>query len=120
MSENKIIEEQLKKVEYADLSNFNAENNTYTIPKRVEIKIEEDHSYLIQLLPTLFKNETLKINWNSGNMPTFGYMKVDVSKRFGKMIRVVGVAYDYEKQTIINSFWSGWLSTQDIKVISKA
>lgn len=119
MSENKIIEEQLKKVEYADLSNFDAKTNTYMIPKRVDVKIEEDKCYLIQLLPTLFKNETLKINWNSGNMPTFDYMKIDVSKMIGKMIKVVGTGYDFEEQKDLATFWSGWLSTQDIKVIKK-
>ena len=59
---NKIIEEQLKKVERADLSNFDKEKNTYFIPKRQDIKIEEDCCYLIQLLPTLFTNDTVKTN----------------------------------------------------------
>ena len=116
---NKIIEQQLKKLEYADISNFDAATNTYIIPKKVDIKIEEDKCYLIQLLPTLFKNEVLKTNWNAGSMPVYNYMKVDVSKIIGKMIKVVGTGYDIETQTDISSFWSGWLSTQDIKVIKK-
>ena len=119
LSVNKIIEQQLKKLEYADISNFDAATNTYIIPKKVDIKIEEDKCYLIQLLPTLFKNEVLKTNWNAGSMPVYNYMKVDVSKIIGKMIKVVGTGYDIETQTDISSFWSGWLSTQDIKVIKK-
>ena len=119
LSVNKIIEQQLKKLEYADISNFDAATNTYIIPKKVDIKIEEDKCYLIQLLPTLFKNEVLKTNWNAGSMPMYNYMKIDVSKIIGKMIKVVGTGYDIETQTDISSFWSGWLSTQDIKVIKK-
>ena len=59
---NELIEKELKKVEKADLTNFNSETNTYFIPKRKDIKIEEDCCYLVHLKDTLFKNETLKVN----------------------------------------------------------
>lgn len=59
---NDLIEAELKKVEKADLHNFNAETNSYFIPRRKDIKIEEDCCYLIKLKDTLFKNETLKVN----------------------------------------------------------
>lgn len=116
---NKIIEEQLKKVEYADLSNYDEATNTYIIPKRVDIKLEEDKCYLIRLKPTLFTNETLKINWNQGKVPTQEYLKVDISKKMPKMIKVVGVGYDYDGNQDLSYFWSGWLTLADIDVLQK-
>lgn len=59
---NEIIEKQLKAVERADLTKFDAETNTYFIPKRQDIKLEEDHCYLINLKDSFFKNETVKVN----------------------------------------------------------
>lgn len=116
---NKIIEEQLKKVEYADLSNFNEETNTYFIPKRTDIKLEEDNCYLIKLKPTLFTNETLKTNWNKGSVPKYEYLKVDVSKKMVNMIKVVATAFDYDLNQDLSYFWSGWLTIADIEVLQK-
>lgn len=53
---NKIIEEQLKKINDADLSNFNKEENTYYIPKKQTIKIEENNCYILKLKDSTFKN----------------------------------------------------------------
>ena len=59
---NKIIENQLKKVENADLSHFNIEDNSYFIPKKVDIKIEENKCYLIHIKNTIKTNTVLAIN----------------------------------------------------------
>lgn len=114
---SKLIEDQLKKVEFADLSNFNKETNTYLIRKRVDIKIQEDHIYLIQIKPSCFNNDTVIINWNGGNKPPEGFLQIDVSKVMNKMIKVVGVSYDNEQGSVTNKFWSGWLSLDDISII---
>lgn len=119
MSANKIIEEQLKKVEYADLSNFDAEKNIYIIPKRVDIKVEVDKCYLIQILPELFNDSALKVNWNNGSIPKHTYMKIDVSKILGKTLKVVGTGFDITMQKDISDFWSGYLPLKYIKVIKK-
>lgn len=116
---SEIIKKELQKVEKADLTNFNQETNTYFIPKRKDIKLEEDNCYLVHLKDSLFTNETLKINWNNGSLPTEKYLKVDISKIMAKMIRVVGVGYDFENKKDISYFWSGWLNTEDIDVIEK-
>ena len=116
---NELIEKELKKVEKADLTNFNSETNTYFIPKRKDIKIEEDCCYLVHLKDTLFKNETLKVNWNNNSLPTYKYLKIDVSKIMAKMIKVVGVGYDAETNQDVSYFWSGWLTLEDIDVIQK-
>ena len=116
---NDLIEKELKKVEKADLTHINSETNTYIIPKRKDIKIEEDNCYLIHLKDTLFRNETLKTNWNNGSLPIYKYLKIDVSKIMSKMIKVVAVGYDNDKQQDISYFWSGWLTTDEIEVIKK-
>lgn len=110
---NKIIEDQLNKVECADLSHFNEETNTYYIPKRVDIKIEVDKCYLVKLKPSFFNNETLRINWNAGSLPKYDILTIDVSKITGKMIRVVAV------QPESNYFWNGWLQSDQLEVIKR-
>lgn len=116
---NQLIEKELKKVEKADLTHFDPATNTYFIPKRKDIKIEEDHCYLIHLKDSIFNNTTLKVNWNNGSLPSYNYLKVDVSKVMSKMIKVVGVGFDFEKQEDLSYFWSGWLTTDEIEVIKK-
>lgn len=116
---NKLIDAQLKKVEKADLSHYDADANVYMIPKKNEIKIEVNKCYLVELQDTIFDNESLKTNWNNGNMPKHKYLKVDVSNIMAKMIKVVSVAYDYEKQQDIPYFWNGWLTLNELKVIQE-
>ena len=114
-----IIKQQLERVQYADLSNFNSETNTYIIKKRVDIKLEVDKCYLIRIKPSAYNNSVIVTNWNNGNMPSHEYLKVDISKVMSKMVKVVGVAHDYQNHQDLASFWSGWLSTDDIDVIEK-
>lgn len=114
-----IVKKQLEKVQYADLSNFDAATNTYIIKKRVDIKLEVDSCYLIRVKPSAYNNQVVIVNWNNGNMPSTEYLKVDISKVMGKMVRVVGIAHDYHNHQDLASFWSGWLSTDDVEVLEK-
>lgn len=116
---NDIIKKQLEAVEKADLSNYDASTNTYHIPKRKDIKVEEDSCYLIYLKDTFFANEVLKVNWNNGSVPSYRYLKIDVAKVMAKMIKVVSVAYDEKTNQDISYFWSGWLNLDDVTVIKK-
>ena len=59
---NKIIEEQLKKTENVDLSNFDKETNTYYIKKRQDIKVEEDQCYNLKLKNSAFNNTIVTDN----------------------------------------------------------
>ena len=59
---NKIIEEQLKKTENVDLSNFDKETNTYYIKKRQDIKVEEDQCYILKLKNSAFNNAIVTDN----------------------------------------------------------
>lgn len=113
-----LIKNQLKQVQYADLSNFNEDTATYIIKRRVDVKIEVDSCYIIRLKPSARSNMAVMINWNNGSMPSFNCLKADISKIMGKMIKVVAVGYDEQSQQDIAKFWSGWLHIDDIEVIS--
>lgn len=116
---NKLISEQLKKVEKADLSNYNSEDNTYLIKKRKDIKLEEDVCYLIHLRNSFFINDTVRMNWNGGSIPKCKYLKIDVCKIMGKMIKIIGVGYDFDNKKDTTYLWSGWINIQDIDILSK-
>lgn len=116
---NKVISDQLDKVINADLSNYNPDTNTYIIPKKVDIKLEEDCCYLIYIKPSAKTNSTVNINWNNGSYAPFSYMKVDISKKMGKMIKVTGIEYDNITGQDLGKFWSGWISMDDIKVLTR-
>ena len=114
-----VIKKQLDKVQYADLSNFDKNTNTYLIKKRVDIKLELDNCYLIRIKPSAHNNAAVVANWNNGSMPAYEYLKVDISKLMGKMVKLVGVGHDYANHQDLGYFWSGWLSTDDIEILAK-
>jgi hypothetical protein len=119
---NKLIVSELAKVKVADISQYDTNTHTYTIPKHVDVKLEQDKYYLIKLnkmLTVLHGNDTLSSNWNNGTYPAYQYMKVDVMKVLGKMIQVNGVYYDNDNKKDMNSMWSGWLPTDQVEIIKQ-
>ena len=116
---SKIVEDQLKQVQIADLTHFNPENNTYFIPQKKTIKLDVEHTYLIKLEDSIFSNELLKNNWNNGSIPDCNYLKADISKKLPNMIRVVAVGYNPYTNQDISYFWSGWLTLDEIQIIQK-
>ena len=116
---NKIIEQQLAKVQNANLSNYIPETDTYIIPKHVGIKIEEDKGYIIYLKDGAFTNTTIINNWNNGSFPTVRYLKIDIAKKMNNMIKVVSVGYDPITEQDLDKYWSGWLSIDNINIIAR-
>jgi hypothetical protein len=114
---SKLVEEQLAKVQIADLTNYNVESNTYFIPRKIGIKLEEDKTYIIKLKPNLFTNEILKINWNNNSVPPHEYLTIEVQKIMGKMVKITSVAYDINTKQPILKFWTGWLGFENFDVI---
>lgn len=117
---NKIIKEQLSKIEVADMSNYTDNNYSFIIPKSNIDRFEEDKCYLIELNDVLIKDNKdslLQINWNNNTYPENKYLKIDVSKVLGKMIKVNSIAYDYENHKDLTAVWSGWLPIELIKII---
>lgn len=115
----KIVEQQLQKVQVADLTNYNPETNTYFIKRRVDIKIEEDKGYIIYLKDSAFANVAIINNWNNGSFPKTRYLKVDVNKKMNNMIKVVSVGYDFALKQDLAMYWSGWISLDNIDVVEK-
>lgn len=119
---NDIIKAELNKVVNADLSNYNSDKHTYYIKKLNNIQLIEDHCYLIKLKDKFFNNLKTSIittNWNNGSTPKYLYYKIDICKIMTKMIKVNGVAFDNDKQVDINEVWSGWLSLDDVEILSE-
>ncbi len=92
----KSIQAQLKKVQFADLSNFDKENNTFIIPKYTKPVYELKKCYLIQLPSSIINNPNsyVAVNKNNGGYPTNEYLKIFVNQISGRMIYVNGLAYD--------------------------
>ncbi len=90
---NKLLEEQLAKVEYANLSNFDKVNNKYFIPKRKDIRIEENGNYFIKIKKSLYNNEILKTNWNNNSLPECECLCIEVEKSMGRLFQVAAVGY---------------------------
>lgn len=119
---NKIIEEQLKKVHFADLSDYNPLDNSYRIPKITQIKLVVNSCYLIRLNERLLNRETSQVlssNWNKGTVPPCKCMKVDICRIMGKFINVNGLGYDENGKKDLDVVWSGWLPIQDIEVVER-
>jgi len=114
-----LIEKELKKVKYADLSTFDINTNTYFIKKRNDIKIEEDKSYLIYLEDSFFNDLDLKIKWNSNLSPNYRCLKVVIDKLYLDMVKISGIAYDLNMNKDIAYVWSGWSHLNQIKVLQK-
>ena len=117
---NKIIKEQLNKIQVANMNNYNENNYSFTIPKYNADRFEDDKCYLIELDNSLIINDEeslLQCNWNNGTYPSHKYLKIDVNKVMGKMIKVNSIAYDYVNQKDLNVIWSGWLPIDLIKII---
>lgn len=116
---NKTLEEQLHKIENADMRNYNKDTNTYLIPRKQDIKVVEDCCYLLRLKPSAFSNSIIMTNWNSGRVPKETYYRAEINKKMSNMINIVGVAYDITEEKDLNSFWSGWLSLGDVEILKK-
>lgn len=110
----KYIKDQLDKCNFADLSNFDPENNTFLIKKYSKPVYSLQHCYLVSLLPQLLQpNSVLAINWNAGAVPPYQTLKIYVSKVLGRMLYVDSVAYDINSQKD-GPIWSGWLPIDEI------
>lgn len=120
---NKVIKEQLEKVQVADLSNYHDGCNEFIIPKAKIIKFNVGDNYLIELDDSLLKHNPdslLESNYNNNRIPTSKYYSIEVSAVLGKTIKCVGVAFDKEtKKPNITSFWNGYLPIDCIKIVKE-
>lgn len=115
-----IIKQQLKNCSYANLSNFNPETCTFSIPKYVKPHFVLGQMYLVQVSNLLVNNteSVISANYNNGTAPKYPYLKIFVSKTLGKMIYVDSIAFDPQTKQDINVMWSGWLPVDELTMLS--
>jgi len=115
------IKNQLKRVSYANLNNFDEATNTFHIPKYTKPKYDAGHCYLIKVARELINNttNTLASNWNGGRAPQHEYYKAYVSNIAGTMLKVDCLAVDMILQKDLDIMWSGYLPIDYIEQISK-
>lgn len=116
-NQRELVQRELEKVIYADLSDFDVETNTYHIPQRKDITLTPNRSYIVRIKPSLYRNDILKNNYNNGNVPPFNCYLVDIVSRLGKVIKVNAVEYDLSTQTPLSNVWSGYLAVKDIEIV---
>lgn len=115
-----LIKEQLEKCQFADLNNYDANTNTFSIRKYCKPTYELNNCYLVRL-PVSIVNKTdsvLAVNWNQGNSPSTQYLKIYISKIMGTMIYVDSIGFDFENKQDLNYMWSGWLNVSELTQIA--
>lgn len=114
-----LVQEELGKVVYADLSNYDEATKTYHIPKANKIRIKLNHSYIIEVKGSIKNNDLLRSNYNQGNEPELTTYLVDVIAILNKVIKVNGVKYNIRENKTENIYWNGYLSIRDIEIIKE-
>ena len=117
---SKIVELQLKQVNYADLSHYDETTGVFNIPKYSKPKFDIGKMYIIQVANELVNNNNSVIasNWNNGTSPKSAYLKIYINKMVGKMIYVDSLVFNIETNSDTNIMWSGWLPTEQITQIA--
>lgn len=122
---NPLIKTQLNKIRTVRLPEFDDNTTHLDIPMRTNsdpIVVEQDKCYIIQVEDYILNPPdgfTLHTNWNGNKIPKHKFMKVDVTKIMGKMIKVNSIGYDMFNGTNINDMWEGWLPEKSITVIER-
>jgi hypothetical protein len=122
---NPLIKTQLNKIRTVKIPPYEDNTTSITIPMRTPndpIILEEDKCYLIQVEDYILNPPdgfTLHTNWNHNKIPKCKYMKIDVNKIMGKMIKVNSIGYDMDSKVNINEMWEGWLPEKSIIVLER-
>ena len=120
---NPLIKEQLKKINRVKVPSFDENTQTITLLKsdiQSTDSLQEDRCYLISVEDYILnppEGFTLHSNWNNNIVPKHKFMKIDVSKIMGKMVKVNSVGYDMKHQVDSTDVWSGWLPRKSITII---
>ena len=120
---NPLIKEQLKKIHRVKVPSFDENTQTITLLKsdiQSTDSLQENRCYLISVEDYILnppEGFTLHSNWNNNIVPKHKFMKIDVFKIMGKMVKVNSVGYDMKHQTDFTDVWSGWLPRKSITII---
>ena len=120
---NRVVEEQLNKVQVAKLPPYDENTLRLIIPKVdgiVNTDLVENKCYLIQVedyIVNPYDGFTLHDNWNKGIPPKHLFLKVEIIQIMGKMVKVNSIGYDFANKCDIPDSWEGWLPRKAIKII---
>lgn len=114
------VKEQLDKCNFANLNNYDAETNTFLIPRYTKPTYELNKCYLVKLPAHIINqpDSVLAVNWNQGKSPSVPYLKIYISKIFGNMIHVDSIGFDFDTKQDLNIMWSGWLNVEELTQIA--
>lgn len=114
-----LVQKELGKVIYADLSNYDEKTNTYHIPKVNMIKCDVGGCYLVHIKDSFFNDRLLRSNYNKGSQPTFEVCLIDVLSSLGKLIKVNMAEYDEVNNRILSGKWSGYIARNQLEIVRK-
>lgn len=118
---NNIIKRELNKITEVNIQ-FDDNTTSIKIPKKGVMRVEEDHMYIIKLSDYMINppmDSALVTNWNNNTYPTFRYYKVDVQKIMSDMVKITGMAYDYDTKCDIDNMWIGWIPNSEFEILEK-
>lgn len=119
---NKIIKNQLDKVSVAKLPYYDDNTTSIIIPKLSTLYLKENCCYILKLDDIMLhpsENSVLVTNWNNNSIPTSRYYKADINQIMGKMVKITGLAYDFENKKDLSDIWVGWLVLDNIEILEK-
>lgn len=121
---NKLIENELKKCQYAQVPDFTADTTTILIPKtgiRKKLEAKVGSYFLIEIDELILhpsEGHTLSVNWNGGTVPPCKRMNVCCIQVMGKMFKVEGVGVD-DDGAALGLAWTGWLPQTSVKFLKE-
>lgn len=115
----KTLKKQLAQIQYADLSRFDPDTNSYFIPKRLDIKLEKNRFYLLEISEDLKTDVIMKNNWNNGYSPKSTYYIVEITDIIAnKILKCSGSGY-LDDLITVNDIWSGYFPLNKIKILKE-
>ena len=119
---NKIIKDQLNKCRVAVVPEFE-DSATHIFIKRVTNILTSNmlpgHVYLIRIKPSVKNNDTIAANWNGGIKPQYDYYKVEKLGDVGTMIKLNGIAFDYDTKSDVYTSFYGYLPIDGFEILEE-
>ena len=122
---NPLVKSQLEKIRGVVIPDYDDSTLQIHIPIKSEvatITLEQDKCYVVSVEDYILNPPdgfTLHTNWNNNKIPKHKFMKIDVCKIMGKMVKVNSIGYDIVNKTNINDMWEGWLPESSITIIER-
>lgn len=81
------------------------------------------HFYIVKFADYIihpYDGFDLHDNWNNGVAPPSQYMEIGIDNMFGKLMKIYGVAYDYDnRKELIDLKWDGYVPTKSIEFLEE-